>query len=506
MFASRNQRVTFLLLTLSTTLCFPGRPLMSQEAGANFDRVQPELMGERGSMTHAWADFDNDGDLDLYVGFRPEQPNRLYRNDGGRFVDVAPELGVADMEGTRAVAWGDYNADGYADLFVGYTAGPEEGQAKLGARIYRNDGGRFTEVTRDFDLDLPLGHARQISWVDFDNDGDVDLFFAIRDFPNRLFRNDAGAFMDVSEAMGITGSRATMGGVWFDFDLDGDLDLYLGNMDGFANRMYRNDGTRFVDVAPELGIDGGGRAVNPNPGDHDMAGTIRPDIADFDNDGDFDIFVTSLGGTDGFYRNDDGAFVSVAADFGLAHEAYRGTATWADFDNDGWIDLYSSGTLYKNRQGTFADVTPEVIRESVGGYGSIWADFDNDGAMDLALSSANHYVLRNLLAPGQAANSLKVMVLNQDGIHTRAGAEVRLFVAGTRQLLGTRIMETGSGYNAQSVRPVHFGVPGGGTVDVEVTLMSKEGRKMVLIRGVDPRDHTGGHLSVRVDGGGRVVR
>ncbi len=506
MFASPSPVAKLLFLSLALALSPFQSRLTGQQPGGSFELVQPDLLGDRGSMTHAWADFDNDGDLDLYVGFRPEQPNRLYRNDGGRFVDVAGHLGVADTEGTRAVAWGDYDADGWLDLYVGYTAGTEEGNAKLANRIYRNQEGTFTDVTQEFDLQLPLGHARQISWVDFDNDGDVDLFFAIRDFPNRLFRNDDGTFVDVSEPMGIIGSRATMGGVWFDFDLDGDLDLYLGNMDGFANRMYRNDGTGFVDVAPELGLDGGGRAINPNPGDHDMAGTIRPDIADFDNDGDFDIFVTSLGGTDGFYRNDDGEFVSVAAEFGLAHEAYRGTAAWADFDNDGWIDLYSSGTLYKNNQGKFVGVTPEVISENVGGYGSIWADFDNDGAMDLALSSANHYVIRNLLPADGAARSLKVMVLNERGIHTRAGTEVRLFAADTRQLLGTRILETGSGYNAQSVVPVHFGVPGGGAVDVEITLMTKGGRKTLLIEDVDPKLHVGGHLSVKVDGEGRIVR
>ena len=506
MCACRFPGAAFVLLILSVAPGPARCALTAQEPGASFERIQPDLMGERGSMTHAWADFDNDGDVDLYVGFRPGQPNRLYRNDEGWLVEVAAELGVADTEGTRAVAWGDYNADGLLDLYVGYTAGLEEGNAELANRVYRNEGGRFTDVTTEFDFQLPLGHARQISWVDFDNDGDVDLFFAIRDFPNRLFRNDGGTFVDVSQAMGITGSRASMGGVWFDFDLDGDLDLYLGNMDGFANRMYRNDGHRFVDVAPELGLDSGGRAINPNPGDHDMAGTIRPDIADFDNDGDFDIFVTSLGGTDGFYRNDNGAFTSVAAEFGLAHEAYRGTAAWADFDNDGWIDLYASGTLYKNDRGEFIDVTPEVIRESIGGYGSIWADFDNNGAMDLALSSANHYVLRNLLPAERAAGSLKVMVLNERGIHTRAGTEVRLFATGTRQLLGTRIIETASGYNAQSVMPAHFGVPGEGAVDVEITLMTKGGRKTVRIEDVDPREHAGGQLTVKVDGEARIVR
>jgi hypothetical protein len=126
--------------------------------------------------------------------------------------------------------------------------------------------------------------------------------------------------------------------------------------------------------------------------------------------------------------------------------------------------------------------------------------------MDLALSSANHYVIRNLLPPDQASGSLKVMVLNQRGIHTRAGTEVRLFTPGTRHLLGTRIIETGSGYNAQSVRPAHFGIPGQGTVDVELTLMTKGGRRIVLIEAVDPSEHVGGYLSVKVDGEGRVVR
>ncbi len=481
-----------------------GAPL-SQEEGVDFELVQPDLLAEGGSMTQAWADFDADGDLDLYVGFRPGQPNRLYRNDDGRFTEVAAEMGVADLEGTRAVAWGDYDADGRFDLYVGYTSGAAEDEAKIANRIYRNDGQRFTDVTKDLGLEMPLGHARQLSWVDFDNDGDVDLFVGVRDIPNMLFRNDNGTFVDVSEGMGITGSRATMGGVWFDFDLDGDLDLYLGNMDGHANRMYRNDGARFVDVAPQLGLDSGGRAIDPDPGDHDMAGTIRPDIADFDNDGDFDIFVTTLGGTDGFYRNDDGVFVSVAADFGLAHEAYRGTATWADFDNDGWIDLYSSGTLYRNDHGEFVDVTPEVIAENVGGYGSVWADFDNDGAMDLALSSRNHYVIRNRLEADRAARSLQVMLLDENGVHTRAGTEVRLYKPGTRDLLGTRLVETGSGYNAQSVLPVHFGLSDQRAVDVEITLMSSDGRKTVVLRNIDPNDHSGSHLVVKVTARGEIV-
>ena len=494
-----------LLLAVCTAPCVAQDESIPAAELGNFALTQAELLGIGGSMTHAWADFDNDGDLDLHVGFRPGTPNRLYRNDGGSFTDVAADLGVADLEGTRAVAWGDYNADGRLDLYVGFTSGAREDFAKIANRIYRNDGDGLTEVSKEIGLELPLGQARQLSWIDFDNDGDVDLFVGFRDIPNMLFRNEDGHFTDVSEAMGITGSRATMGAVWFDFDKDGDLDLYVGNMDGFANRMYRNDKTRFVDIAPQLGIDGGGRAVDPNPGDHDMAGTIRPDIADYDNDGDFDLFITTMGGTDGFYRNDDGDFVSIAAQMSMDHPGYRGTATWADFDNDGWIDLYSFGRLYANASGRFSDVTPDAIGQNVGGYGSTWVDFDNDGAMDLSLSSRNHHVLRNLMPTERKGRSLKVMVLNEKGIHTRAGSEIRLFKPGTRDLLGTRMMETGSDYNCQSVMPVHFGLPSQTTVDVEVTLMSRDGRKTAILREVDPREFAGGHLTIKVNSQGKVV-
>ena len=111
---------------------------------ADFELVQPELFGAPESLTNAWADFDNDGDYDLFVGFRPGRPNRLYRNDGGVFTDIAADVGVADMENTRAAAWGDFDGDGHIDLYVGLA--PPEERSNI---LYRNDGsGRhFTEVT-----------------------------------------------------------------------------------------------------------------------------------------------------------------------------------------------------------------------------------------------------------------------------------------------------------------------------------------------------------------------
>jgi len=147
-----------------------------------FQPVQPDLLSIGGAFTNAWADYDGDGDLDLFVGFGGATPNRLYRNDNGVLVDVAQAAGVDDKRATLSVAWGDY-----------------------------------------------------------DGDGDLDLFVALRDRANAMYKNTNGHFVDVAPQIGLDDRRKTVGAVWFDYDEDGDLDLYVGNMDGDANALMRND-------------------------------------------------------------------------------------------------------------------------------------------------------------------------------------------------------------------------------------------------------------------------
>ena len=154
-------------------------------AGAQFELVQPDLFNVAGGQPNCWADFNNDGHLDLFVGFKDAIANRLYRYDGARFTDVAADLGLADLTDTRAAAWGDVDADGHLDLYVGFTR--RSGAAN---KLYRNDGDgkRFTEIGHELGVDAK-GETRQVSWIDFDNDGRVDLFVAFRDAPNMLFHN-----------------------------------------------------------------------------------------------------------------------------------------------------------------------------------------------------------------------------------------------------------------------------------------------------------------------------
>ena len=256
-----------------------------------FELVQPELFAAAGGQPNAWADFDGDGDLDLFVGFRQDEPNRLYRNDNGTFVNVAGEAGVADLHDTRAAAWGDYDADGDPDLFVGFTR-----KSNTAARLYRNDGrGQpFTEVAASLGVEA-VGEIRQPSFVDYDGDGDLDLFVAVSDAPNLLFRNDGGRFASVGKEAGIADPRRTVGAVWFDIDTDGDLDVFVANQNGNLNGLFRNDGARFVDVAGALGVDAAGRATT--------SGSNSTSVADFDRDGNMNIFVASYG-PNFLYRND----------------------------------------------------------------------------------------------------------------------------------------------------------------------------------------------------------
>lgn len=231
------------------------------------------------SRSAAWADYDVDGDLDLCVT-NSNAANVLLRNDDGSFIDVTTGA-LASPANSRAVAWGDVDDDGDPDLYVANASGASN-------LLLRNDGGDvFADVTGG-----PLGdtgESRGVSWGDYDNDGDLDLYLTNDGSPNRLLRNDGGlSFVDVASGAlaDAGGSRSAM---WGDTDADGDLDLFLANADG-ANRLLRNDG---LDAFSDGSIG--------DVGDVGVSNAVA--WADHDQDGDLDLYVANEG-TNQLLRND----------------------------------------------------------------------------------------------------------------------------------------------------------------------------------------------------------
>jgi hypothetical protein len=465
-----------------------------------FEPIQPDLFAAGGALVNAFADIDGDGDLDLFVGFSGAA-NRLYRNDAGVFVDVAPRAGLDEARATRAAAWGDVDADGDPDLAVGFAPG-----AASVLKLFRNNRGVFEDITSGSGLETMGGAVRQMAWIDVDGDGDLDLFVAFRDRANALFRQDAGHFTDVALTLGLADPRKSVGAVWFDYDEDGDLDLYVVNMDGDANGLFRNDAGHFTDVAGAAGVLWGGRAPRDTAN-----GTVRPCAADVDQDGHVDLFMANYGPNGLFLNRGRGRFEDVSVAWGVAIEGRYDTCAFADFDHDGRLDLYVNGTvtggvsyrdyLFHNAGARFEDVTPENVKSLQADHGVQWADVDRDGDLDLALTGSRpdgmHLILCNLLPAPEARRSLQVRVQDARGHARFAGAEVCLFAAGTTRRLGCRLVDSGSGYNSQNDMPVHFGLPSPARVDVVVT-PRQPGSAVTRVNGVDPVRHAGGSLVVTI--------
>jgi FG-GAP-like repeat len=462
----------------------------------SFELVQPQLFSAAGGQANAWADVDGDADLDYFVAFRG-RPNRFYRNDNGTFVEVAKEVGLADEVETRAAAWGDFDGDGDSDLFIGFA------DPKIPVKVYRNDdkGTRFVDVAKAVGVNL-TGVARQPAWIDYDGDGDLDLFVAFRDVANKLLRNDRGQFVDVTGATGIGDPRKTVSAAWWDFDRDGDLDLFTANQEGEANGLYRQTAGKFEDVAAALGVSG-----LPRPKED---GGVGPSIADFDQDDDFDLFVANYGHS-ALYRNDGGrAFTDVSRERGIDLNGHGVTSGWGDLDNDGRPDLYvgnfiAGQPLYRDalfiNGATFMEALPDVILKNDATHGVQFVDFDRDGRLDLALTNndpngGGHPLLRNTAT--MRGRSIAVEVTDPNARRTRAGSEVRAFRAGTRELLSSALVDSGSGYCSQNDMPVHLGIGSDwkGRVDIEVITLMGGTRHASVVRNVDPSAYSGRSLRI----------
>lgn len=306
-----------------------------------------------------FVDYDNDGWLDLYV-VNDGQANILFRNENGEnFVDVTASAGVGDSSHGRSAAWGDYDKDGHLDLYVSnWSCSPNCGHPSFGDRdtLYHNNGdGTFKDVTRILLDGKTLGAGFIASFVDFDNDSDLDIYLVNDSFVNpvgnALYRNDGAGcrswcFTEISAETGSDNIVMGMGLITGDVDNDLDVDLFFSNTGPAV--FLQNQGNTFSNTTTASGLMLEG--VNPI-----SWGTV---LVDFNNDGWRDIYlaITEMlprRNTDDavFMNAGDGSFVAVESD--LTHTGHTLGVAYADYDRDGWVDLvlgnHDEGyTLYHN--------------------------------------------------------------------------------------------------------------------------------------------------------------
>ncbi len=480
--------------------------------GMTGELYTPEIMGSGVAL----FDYDNDGDLDVYLVqgarlgdgiplFAPPKPlvDRLYRNDLAvdtdgeptlRFTDVTNASGIYALGYGQGVATGDYDNDGWIDLYV-TQFGPNQ--------LWRNQGdGTFADVTQETGTGDP-GWSVPASFVDFDRDGSLDLVVAnylsfeiethvpcrhpdwetgkycdlktYRSVPDRLYRNlGNGTFVDATAEAGVADEFGPgLGVATADVDGDGWVDIFVAN-DEADNQLWMNqgDGT-FRNAAMMSGVALGARG--------DVKADMGVDFGDFDNDGDEDLFVTELTGqgTTLYVNDGTGLFEDRAAQTGIKQASlpYTGFgAAWFDIDNDGWLDalavngpvllgreptpddpfpLDQKNQLFRNLgDGQFEDVTDQagnVFELSEVSRGAAFGDVDNDGDTDVVVTNAAGPVRLLINQVGTRHHWLGLRLVGGDPARDMVGARVVVTLA-DGSTVGRRARADGSYASANDPR------------------------------------------------------
>ena len=461
-----------------------------------FDDVAPALgldvVGLSGGGI--MEDFDGDGHLDILAsswGLRDQV--RYFRNLGdGAFADLTAEAGLTGIVGGLNALQGDYDNNGFADVLVLRGAWLDRDGKYPNSLLANLGGGRFVDATETAGL-LTSHPTQTAAWGDFDNDGWLDLFVgnetvSAERHPCELFRNfGAGAsparFRDQAEAAGAAATGYVKGVVWGDFDNDGRLDLYVSRLSpDEPNLLYHNRGEdadgrwRFADVAAEAGVTG-------------PAHSFPAWFWDYDNDGWLDLFAAGFKGDVGdvaaaylglphdaqtprLYRNNgDGTFADVTREAGLDEPLIAMGSNYGDLDNDGYLDCYIGtgdpymatvvpNRMFRNAGGEhFQDVTTSGgFGHLQKGHGVAFGDIDQDGDQDIFAVIGGAFtgdVYQNVLFrnPGHGNRWIKLKLEGRRSNRAAIGARIRVLVrtaAGTRSIEST--VSSGGSFGASPLR------------------------------------------------------
>lgn len=449
-----NQRSAWLIAALLIISSFSS-PLEAQ----TFTKIVAGAIVNDGSNSTgaSWADYDGDGFLDLFVanGNLTPQNDLLYRNNrNGTFTQITGGNIVTAGGASIGGAWSDYDNDGDVDLFVANRQGENN-------FLYRNEGGgAFTKITTG-NIVTDGGNSNSGSWVDLDNDGDLDLYVINFNEADFLYRNDGnGAFTRITTGPPVTDISFSISGVWADYDNDGDQDLFIGNGGNQNNFLYRNDGNGvFTKITTGAIVNDGGNSIGCSWGD-------------YNNDGNLDLFVANfLGENDFLYRNDgppNYTFTKITAGSMVNDGGNSVGSAWGDIDNDGDLDLFvgndgQNNSLYLNGgppDYVFTKVTTgSIVNDGGNTFGVTLCDYDRDG--DLDAFAANRENQNNFLYAnnGNSNHWINILCVGVNSNRSAIGAKVsaKANIKG-KEIWQTREVAAQSGYNSQNGFPAAFGL------------------------------------------------
>jgi hypothetical protein len=513
---NRRLYLCFLLLAL---LCF--KVVVSQ----NFVRaeVYTNLNVLEDNNGVAVADYDNDNDLDIFVvAKRTEKQgeektfSRLFRNNNnGSFTDVTEQSGLNNLfiegidngedfiglDGFKyAVSWGDFNNDGFSDIFFTYA-----GKVQL----FKNEkNGTFTDITQSSGITKNNScNNTGATWFDFNNDSYLDLYINSwgKCSNNTLYKNNGnGTFSDVTIETGLNlnlGRRSyTM--MPFDFNNDGYLDMYVANDFEDLNYLFINqNGTSFINEADTYGLES---QLNGN----DMSISV----SDYDNDGDFDLFTTGID-DNALYENNDGvAFSFISPQKNVFRSGWSWGSNFSDFDLDGDEDLFivngfyfednEQNTYYKNftvdGNITFVDDSANsALAEFTRSTEATDFDYDNDGDLDLFVTNQSQpsFFYENKLIDAGQSNNLNWLRVDLEGtISNRDAIGTKVSITTSNGVFNRYY--TGVGFLSQNSQPVHFGL-GNATQILELKIKWPSGlvdtyqniKSNVIIKATETQDY-----------------
>ncbi len=443
---------------ITTTLVFTNASL---QAGVNASH-HPVYFG----TGQAWGDYNNDSWVDLYVTDN-SGPNSLFRNQGdGTFSQQFH--GIASLPGDTSggAVFADYDNDGWKDLYI-LNLGPN--------KLLRNrSGSGFQDVTILAGVGDP-GQGQTAAWGDFDKDGYLDLYVTNWYFQgdesspynlDRLYHNNGnGIFTDASTALGESRGGPGYAASFVDYDNDGDLDIYLVKDKDAGNVLWRNDGPGceywcFTDISESSGADA--RVLG-----------MGLAIGDYDNDGDLDFYFSDLGPMvllQNQTSQGSPTFLNAAHSAGVDHDAIGWGSVFLDFDNDGWRDLYlatmdsdpaRANRLYHNQgDGTFADISAGGGADDPGPtIGVAYADYDRDGHVDLVIGNWGHaYELYRNTGMTGSENHYLVIRLTGAGPVNRDAIGARVYLTTSDGNTQMQEVINGSSIGSGSELALHFGL------------------------------------------------